>query len=72
MVVNHHQEAMVDTNLLLEFREWILATFNKEAIAIFCLLCVSFFGIASIFAYWGFKTGQFQDSESAKLEMMDC
>ena len=63
---------MVDTNLLLEFREWILATFNKEGIAIFCLLCISFFGIASILAYWGLKTGQFKDIEAAKLEMMDC
>ena len=62
----------MDTSILLDVNDWILRTFNKEGILIFCAICVCFFGIASMLAYWGFNTGQFKDIEEAKLEMMDC
>jgi len=60
------------TNFLLQFNSWILATFNKEAIAIFAVLCLTFFAIAAIFAYFAFRSGEFHNQEEAKLEMLDC
>ncbi len=60
------------TNLLVQLNDWVLVTFNKEALAIFAVLCVSFFLIAAIFAYFGFTSGEFKNQEDAKHEMLDC
>ena len=46
-------------------------TFNKEGIAMFSLLCLSFFMMASVFAKWAFDHGQFTNVEEAKFEMME-
>ncbi len=51
--------------------EWVLMTFNKEGIAMFSLLCLSFFVMASVFAKWAFDHGQFTNVEEAKFEMME-
>jgi len=59
---------MIDKALL---HQWILASFNKEGIAIFSVLCLSFFALAAIFAKWAFDHGQFTNIEEAKFEMME-
>ena len=63
---------LVLTNLLIQLNDWILVTFNKEALAIFAVLCVAFFAVAAMFAYFGFQSGEFTNQEDAKLEMLDC
>lgn len=55
----------------LQLHSWILETFNKEGLAIFTIICVSFFMTASIFAFWALRNGEFQDLEKTKYEMMD-
>lgn len=61
----------MDTNLFLSLQDWVLATFNKEAIAIFAILCVSFFGMACYVAFYAWKNGEFSDMEAAKYEAMN-
>ncbi len=56
---------------LLGFNEWILLTFNKEALFIFMIYCVMAFVLASFVFYWAMKDGQFKDIELAKNEMME-
>lgn len=56
----------------MQLNDWILVTFNKEAIAIFAILCFTFFTVAAMFAYFAFKSGEFTNQEDAKLEMLDC
>jgi len=60
------------TNLLIQLNDWILLTFNKEALAIFAVLCIAFFAVAAMFAYFGFQSGEFTNQEDAKLELLDC
>jgi hypothetical protein len=59
---------MIDKAIL---QQWILANFNKEGIAMFSVLCLSFFMVASVFAKWAFDQGQFTNIEEAKFEMME-
>lgn len=61
----------MDTSIVLSFHDWVMATFNKEAIAIFAILCVSFFAMATYIAYLAWKSGEFSDMESAKHEVMN-
>lgn len=53
------------------FSEWLVAAFNKEAIAIFVIMVVSFFMLAAVFAYWAIQSGEFNNVEEAKFEMME-
>ena len=55
----------------LMFSEWLVAAFNKEAIAIFVIMVVSFFMLAAVFAYWAIQSGEFNNVEEAKFEMME-
>lgn len=59
------------TNLPATLHDWILATCNKEGIAIFVVSCLGFFLIASCVALWAWKNGEFINIEEAKYEMMD-
>ena len=61
----------MDTNLTTTLHDWILATCNKEGIAIFVVSCAGFFLLASCLAYWAWKSGEFTNIEEAKFEMMD-
>ena len=61
----------MDTNLTATLHHWILATFNKEGIAIFVASCSGFFLVASCLAFWAWKSGEFTNIEEAKYEMMD-
>ena len=56
---------------LIYFQHWIIATFNKEGIFIFVVLCLTFFLLASFAAKWAIESGQFENIEEAKFEMMD-
>lgn len=58
--------------LALIVQEWIQAVFNKEGLAIFVLLCIAIFGIATIAVIWAIDNGEFKDIEAAKFEMMEC
>jgi hypothetical protein len=62
---------MVVTNLLINFQNWIIHTFNKEGIAVFCLMCIAFFAFSAILATWAITSGQFKNVEEAKFEMLD-
>lgn len=57
--------------LAFDFSDLIIALFNKEGIAIFCIFCVMIFAMASIAALWAFESGQFKDVEGAKFEMLE-
>lgn len=61
----------MDTSLFLSLQDWLLATFNKEAIAIFAVLCLSFFVMASYVTFVAWKSGEFSDLEAAKYEAMN-
>ncbi len=61
----------MDTNLTAALHEWILATFNKEGIAIFVVSCMGFFLVAACLAFWAWQSGEFTNIEEAKYEMMD-
>lgn len=56
---------------LLGFNDWILLTFNKEALFIFAIYCVLVFILASFVFTWAIQDGQFKDIELAKNEMME-
>ncbi len=60
----------MDTRLVT-LHDWILATCNKEGIAIFVVSCAGFFLIACCLAFWAWKSGEFINIEEAKYEMMD-
>jgi nitrogen fixation-related uncharacterized protein len=57
--------------LAFDFSDLIIAVFNKEGIAIFCIFCVLIFAMASMAALWAFESGQFKDVEGAKFEMLE-
>ncbi len=59
---------MIDREIL---HSWIMATFNKEALAAFSLSCVFFFAIATVFAKWAFDHGQLSNLEESKMEMLE-
>lgn len=56
---------------LLGFNDWILLTFNKEALFIFTIYCVLVFILAAVVFTWAWNDGQFRDIEGSKLEMME-
>ncbi|MDA0772473.1 MAG: cbb3-type cytochrome oxidase assembly protein CcoS [Cyanobacteria bacterium] len=60
----------MDTNIAFSLQDWILSVFNKEGIAVFAIFSSTFFLLAGCLAYWAFKSGQFDDIEAAKFEMM--
>lgn len=54
-----------------DLNDLVIAIFNKEGIAIFCIFCILIFALASIAAFWAFESGQFRDIEGAKFEMLE-
>ena len=54
-----------------DLNDLIIAIFNKEGIAIFCIFCILIFALASMAALWAFENGQFTDIEGAKFEMLE-
>ncbi len=62
---------MADIKLHEELYLWLISTFNKEGIFLFCVTCVMFFAIASVIAIWAKDSGEFDNQEEAKFEMME-
>ena len=59
------------TNLQEQLYLWLISTFNKEGIFLFCVSCIMFFAIASMIVIWAKDNGQFDNLEEAKFEMME-
>lgn len=66
MVINEQIEYV-----LMVFHEWISDVFHKEGIAIFAVITIAFFMFALFAAVWAVKSGQFDDMELSKLEILD-
>ncbi|MBT6843957.1 MAG: hypothetical protein HOA17_09245 [Candidatus Melainabacteria bacterium] len=61
----------MDISLFHDLEAWILSVFNKEAIAIFAVLCVAFFGTATYVAIYAWRSGEFRDMESVKYDVLN-